>query len=80
MKLIKKLQHGNELLKDSDYKRNGWHKATREELKDDDSLNNKDLDLSNKYWIVDNKGYLVPKSKVYEWLNSYERQLPWQEA
>ena len=80
MKLIKKLQHGDTLLNDDDYKRNDWRQATKEELKDDDPLNNENLDLSNKYWIVDSDGYLVPKSKVYEWLNSYERQTPWQEA
>lgn len=80
MKPIRELYDDEDaLLKYEDYKRNSWRQVTKEEIKPDDPLG-KNLDLSNEYWIADRNGYLVPKSKVYEWLNSYERQLPWQEA
>lgn len=61
-----------------DLDRNSWRWASVDELQEDDPLF-KSLDVSRgPQWIVDSEGRLVPKSKVETWLNSYERQTPYQ--
>lgn len=60
-----------------DLDRNGWRWAGIDELQDLDPLY-KTIDPTESEWLVDNSGRLVPKSTVEHWLNSYERQTPWQ--
>lgn len=62
-----------------DLKRNNWRWATIDELLEDDELI-KTIDPTDREWIVNSSsGRLVPKSIVEQWLNSYERQLPYQD-
>ncbi len=67
-----------ERLNDQDLKRKQWRWASIDELKDLDPLY-KTIDPSDTAWLIDNSGNLVPKSEVLKWLNSYERQTPYQE-
>ena len=72
-----KFDKGGSKINQQDLDRNNWRWATRDELQEDDPLINTLGD--NDKWIVNSEGRLVPTSKVNEWLNSYERQLPYQE-
>ena len=67
-----------ERITDQDLKRNNWNWANIDELQDEDPLF-KTIDPTDTRWIVDSSGRLVPKSTVEQWLNSYERQTPYQE-
>lgn len=67
-----------ERITEQDLKRNNWHWANIDALQDEDPLF-KTIDSTDTSWIVDNSGRLVPKSTVEQWLNSYERQTPYQE-
>lgn len=66
-----------ERITDQDLKRNSWNWANIDELQDEDPLF-KTIDPTDTRWIVDSSGKLVPKSTVEQWLNSYERQTPYQ--
>lgn len=72
-----KFDKGGSKINQQDLDRNNWRWATRDELQEDDPLINTLGD--NDKWIVNSEGRLVPTSKVNEWLNSYERQTPYQE-
>ena len=72
-----KLFAGGGRVTQEDLDRNNWRWANIDELQDDDPLF-KAIDPTDSRWIVDNAGRLVPKSTVNNWLNSYERQTPYQ--
>ena len=66
-------------LTEEDFKRNNWQKLTIDQIKQDDQLY-KTLDVENNdWWVGDAYGNLVPASVVNKWLNSYDRQTPYQE-
>ena len=89
MRTIFKYQYGNQiqnntLLNDSDYERRGWEWVDYKRLQELNKQNQDKLfstidPTKDTKWLIDSvTGKLVPKSEVYAWINSYERQLPWQ--